>query len=84
MAWSKPRGVPDPLLVHWGHNIKTLRTSKGLSQTEVAELVGVDASNVSRWESGHREPTRTHKARLASALGTLVPVLFPLETEEVA
>lgn len=35
------------------NNIKTLRKAKGLSQIDVAEAIGIDASVYSRIETGH-------------------------------
>ncbi|MFQ5776021.1 MAG: XRE family transcriptional regulator [Kiloniellaceae bacterium] len=48
--------------------IRGLRTSLGLSQAAFAELVGVDQSNVSRWEHG-ATPDDAHIVRLAGLAG---------------
>ena len=37
-------------------NLKAARLKKGLSQQEVADLVGVAKSTYSMWETGNREP----------------------------
>ena len=37
-------------------NLKAARLRKGLSQQEVADLVGVAKSTYSMWETGNREP----------------------------
>lgn len=36
--------------------IKATRTRLKLQQTELAEILGVTAETVSRWENGHHEP----------------------------
>lgn len=48
--------------------IRGLRTTLGLSQMALAELIGVDQSNVSRWEHG-AIPDDAHIARLAELAG---------------
>lgn len=83
-------GVNDDILTRWGANIRSARggdgrarRNGGLSQPQLAALVGVNASTISRWEAGLMEPDRTHKAALALALGVSVADLFPLDAEAV-
>jgi len=38
-------------------NLKLLRSSKNLSQESLAELMGVNRAQISRWESGKGNPT---------------------------
>ena len=40
----------------FSENLKTLRKSKGLTQKELAEIVGVDQRTISAWEKGVCEP----------------------------
>jgi transcriptional regulator with XRE-family HTH domain len=54
--------------------IRALRRSLGLSQATLAELVGVDQSNVSRWESG-AIPDDAHLRRMAE-LAEIHPARF--------
>jgi transcriptional regulator with XRE-family HTH domain len=42
--------------VRVGFALKALRTAKGLSQTETAAFLGVDATSLSTWESSTRIP----------------------------
>lgn len=49
--------------------IRALREAKGLSQTELAEALGVDQTTVSAWERGVAEPTLSNLRRLADVLG---------------
>lgn len=44
--------------------VRQLRQDLGLSQLEIAFLVGADPSAVSRWERGVAVPCRTHYERL--------------------
>ena len=38
-------------------NIKELRTKHGLTQKQLAELIGVIPRTVERWEAGDRSPS---------------------------
>jgi transcriptional regulator with XRE-family HTH domain len=50
--------------------IKALRMERGLSQKELASLIGVTSAAVSNWEAGTRENIRGEALfALASALG---------------
>ena len=42
--------------INFGQNLKTLRKLNGVSQTELAELLGVHFLTVSRWETSVNFP----------------------------
>jgi transcriptional regulator with XRE-family HTH domain len=44
---------------------KAARLSCGLTQVEMAELMGMTRPNISRIESGERQPTKQHAATVA-------------------
>jgi molybdopterin-binding protein len=50
-------------------SIRTLRTKLDVSQKELAELVGVHAMTVSKWERGVARPS-AHQARILEALAS--------------
>ena len=52
-----------------GENLKKIRTSKNITQTEFAEKLGVDKSFVSNIENGKTNPTLSTLTNLAQALG---------------
>jgi transcriptional regulator with XRE-family HTH domain len=53
-----------------GFIIKQARISKGLSQEELGEMVGVQKSAVAKWENGRvSEIKRSNLKKLADALG---------------
>ena len=52
-----------------GKRIKSLRTSRGLSQRELARLVNMDQSFLSRVENGMNTPTVEHIPVIARHLG---------------
>ena len=62
--------------------IRQLRNDKGLSQTQLADLMYVTHSTISRWESGSRLPDAVMISRLAKCLGTTTEALFSLISEE--
>jgi transcriptional regulator with XRE-family HTH domain len=66
--------------------IKALRIERGLSQKELASLVGVTSGAVSNWEAGTRENIRGEPLfALAAALGVSPEdLLARAQTAEVA
>lgn len=56
--------------------MRNLRTSKGLSQRELAERVYVTRSTVARWESGNRLPDAVMIARLSQCFDVDVNTLL--------
>lgn len=61
-----------------GQTIKELRTEKGLTQPELAKLVGVSNGIISIWENNINEPKATYIKRLASVLGVTSDYLLGL------
>lgn len=51
-----------------GNNIKKLRLKKGLKQSELAEMVGVEDKTISRIEVGGNYPSMDLLVRLGNAL----------------
>ena len=49
-----------------GGRIREARTKVGLTQAEVARLLGVSTHSVWSWESGKTQPTHEHLVELAS------------------
>ena len=44
--------------------VKTIRDTLLITQTELAEMLGVTFATVNRWENGHHEPTIKQKRAL--------------------
>lgn len=64
--------------------IKDLRTAKGLTLEQVADVVGVGKSTVRKWETGMIANMRRDKiASLAKALGTTPAYLMGWKEEEI-
>jgi transcriptional regulator with XRE-family HTH domain len=52
-----------------GANLRAARKSAGLTQRQLAERIGTDSFQVSRWERGANRPVDDTLAALADALG---------------
>ena len=49
--------------------MKELRERRGLTQAQIADLLNVDKSSVSKWESGDSTPLRKYRRKLCELLG---------------
>ena len=58
-----------------GKNIKELRVEKGLSQAQLAKLVGVTQGAIYFWEKGINEPTAGYVKQLAK--------IFSISTDDL-
>ena len=56
--------------------IKTLREQKGMTQAELAEMIGVTDKAVSKWETAKGLPDISLLEPLAAALGASLPELI--------
>lgn len=64
--------------------IKVLRKSKGLSQEELADRIGVSRQAVSKWESGHNVPDPEKIILLSAALEVTTDYLLLGKTSAVS
>lgn len=64
------------MLMSIGENIRSLRESRGLTQAQLGDAVGVSDKAVSTWESGKREPRMGTAEKLAEFFGVTVSALF--------
>lgn len=62
--------------VRLGMEVRARREASGLSQRELAELVGTRQPNIARLEAGDVMPTLTTLDRIADALGLTLEVGF--------
>ena len=56
--------------------IKELRLNKGLKQEELATILGVERSTVTKWETGDSKPRADILPKLAGVLGCSIDTLF--------
>lgn len=52
-----------------GSNLRAERARRGLTQSALADIVGVVPISVARWESGVAEPAPRHLFKLAQLFG---------------
>jgi len=63
-----------------GYQIARLRIQRGLSQSQLAEMVGTRQPSIARLENGNSVPSLSFLQRLAAALGAKIEVrLIPDE-----
>lgn len=65
--------------MEFGELLRKLREDKGLSQQDLAELAGVQASAISHFELGRRLPSFENIRRLADALNVTSDFLLGRE-----
>ncbi|MQB01954.1 MAG: helix-turn-helix domain-containing protein [Actinobacteria bacterium] len=63
----------------WGRRIRDRREELGVGQADLAALIGVNQSTLSRWESGDRAPGHRQIPRIAKALGVDPAAIFTYE-----
>lgn len=56
--------------------VKEMRKKRGLTQKQLAELLGVKQSNISRWESGVYLPNAATLKKMADALNCRIDDLI--------
>lgn len=59
-----------------GYQITRLRIQHGMTQAQLAEMVGVQEATIARLESGSRIPSLSLLRRIAAALGTRLELRF--------
>lgn len=62
-------------------NIKTLREKMNMTQTELAEKVGIKRSTVAMWETGGNMPTAAKLPAIAKALNCTIDDLYQSKTD---
>ena len=60
----------------FAQNLRKLRKSAGLSQTQLADLVGVSLLTLFRWEKGDRQPRAEEIKKIAQVLHVAEAELF--------
>jgi putative transcriptional regulator len=69
-------------LILLGNQIKKIRLSKKISQTEIAYRCGFDKSNYNPIEAGKRNPTIITLIKIANALEVNLQELIILKNQE--
>jgi len=66
-----------------GNKIKELRTNLGITQAQLAELVGVARVSIISIEKGHFIPTIETALRISKALGVPIEQIFWLKGDHL-
>ena len=62
--------------------IRQLRTSSGMTQTELAKKLNITRSSVNAWEMGISVPSTQYIVELAALFGVSTDYLLDIEKEE--
>jgi len=77
-------GGADEVDIYVGARISLRRSALGLSQTALAQRIGVSFQQVQKYETGQNRISASRLHRVAQALGTSVDAFFPPPEEEAA
>ncbi len=67
---------------HYINNIAELRNKKDISQTQLANAIGVETSTISRIETGKSDPSAVTLFAIAKCLEVTVDELYIAKTAE--
>ena len=81
MARSADRDGPDPIDVHVGLRIRTIRREKGMSQDTLARALGITFQQIQKYERGTNRVSASMLVKAAQALGCPATHLLPLSDE---
>jgi transcriptional regulator with XRE-family HTH domain len=70
------KGFPNPIDVHVGARIRLRRTLLGISQTTLAEAMGLTFQQVQKYEKGNNRVSSSRLVDVANALDVEVPYFF--------
>lgn len=65
------------------NNLKTVRKKRGLTQKEVADMLGVTIATYSRYESGQYEPSFENMEKLAKLFSVDITYLFNFKLGDI-
>lgn len=70
------KGFPNPIDVHVGTRIRLRRTLLGISQTGLADAIGLTFQQVQKYEKGANRVSSSRLVDLAKVLNVSVPYFF--------
>jgi transcriptional regulator with XRE-family HTH domain len=70
------KGLPNPIDVHVGARIRLRRTLLGISQSALAETVGLTFQQVQKYEKGMNRVSSSRLMDMANALDVSIPYFF--------
>jgi transcriptional regulator with XRE-family HTH domain len=69
-------GLPNPIDVHVGARIRVRRTLLGISQSALAEAIGLTFQQVQKYEKGMNRVSSSRLVDMANALDVPIPYFF--------
>ena len=69
--------IPEKFGIMLGANIRSARLARGMTQGQLAQLIGVGKSVMCQYENGHRVPNVHRLSAIANAFGILIDGLVP-------
>jgi transcriptional regulator with XRE-family HTH domain len=70
------KGFPNPIDVHVGSRVRLRRTLLGMSQTALAEAVGLTFQQIQKYERGVNRVSSSRLVDLANALNVTISYFF--------
>jgi transcriptional regulator with XRE-family HTH domain len=70
------KGFPNPIDVHVGGRIRLRRTLLGISQTMLAEAIGLTFQQVQKYEKGNNRVSSSRLMDMADVLDVSIPYFF--------
>ena len=77
------KGFPNPIDVHVGARIRLRRTLLGISQTTLADALGLTFQQVQKYERGGNRVSSSRLVDMANALEVSIPYFFEEMSAEV-
>jgi transcriptional regulator with XRE-family HTH domain len=78
-AYGRGTGVPDPIDVHVGGQIRTRRLLLGMNQEELAQSLGLTFQQVQKYESGANRVSASRLWEIAAILRMPIGAFFPAD-----
>ena len=66
----------EPIKFVWGRRLRHVREKEGISQQRMADDLGWSQTTISRYESGKRMASESHRRQMAGYLGVEMEKLF--------
>jgi transcriptional regulator with XRE-family HTH domain len=76
--------IPALMANKFGDNVKKIRVEKNISQQELADIVGIHSTHVSRYERNMAQPSVEIAKKMAEALNVTVDTLIYGQQDEKA
>jgi transcriptional regulator with XRE-family HTH domain len=74
--------IPALMVFKFGDNVKKIRVEKSISQQELADIVGIHSTHVSRYERNMAQPSVEIAKKMAEALNVTVDTLIYGQQDE--